>query len=383
MTTNPVTGVIFHWIGGFCSATNYIPFRGIRRWSWDIYWLIQGISAWLVFPLLIAWLFVPHLGAVLERSPHRSIEYGVLFGALWGVGGLTFGLAVRYLGVTLGYAIALGLCTAFGTVIPPVYSGAIRTIIHLPSGRIILGGVFTCLLAVVVNGFAGWSKEQEMSREDRIRMGESDFSMGRGILVAVFAGIMSAFFAYGLAAGAPIASVAARYLAADGRLSLWRNLPVLIVVLWGGFLTNFIWSLFLILRNRSARQFVGAPGDNPMRAGDCMETLRSADPTLTARRLTPGVLLRNYALASLAGVFWYFQFFFYSLGQTKMGRYEFSSWTLHMASIVLFATLWGIGLKEWSGIGLRTRILVTLGTLALIASTLIVGYGNYVQSQGR
>ncbi len=188
MGPNPLIGVIYHWIGGFASATNFIPFRRIRRWSWEIYWIVQGVAAWLIAPLVIAAIFVPHVFDILRASPRSSIGYAVLWGALWGVGGLTFGLSVRYLGIALGYAIALGLCTAFGTIIPPIYSGAIHGILRDPSGRVVLLGVGVCLLAVAVNGFAGWSKEQEVKPAELIESGEREFSLWRGISVAVFAG---------------------------------------------------------------------------------------------------------------------------------------------------------------------------------------------------
>ena len=238
MGANPFIGIVYHWIGGFASATNFIPFRRIRRWSWEIYWIVQGIAAWLIAPTALAALLVPHLFTVIRRSPPGAIGYAVLFGMLWGVGGLTFGLSVRYLGIALGYAISLGLCTAFGTLIPPLYTGAIGTIAHAHSGQVTLAGVGVCLLAVVVNGCAGWSKEREVTAQELAESGEREFSLGKGIGVAVFAGIMSSFFAFGLTAGAPIAAVAARQLHASGRLDLWRNLPVLVVVLWGGFFTN-------------------------------------------------------------------------------------------------------------------------------------------------
>ena len=381
MGANPFIGIIYHWIGGFASATNFIPFRGIKRWSWEIYWIVQGFAAWIVAPILIASIFVPHVFDVLRASPRSSLGYALLWGAMWGVGGLTFGLSVRYLGIALGYSISLGLCTAFGTLIPPIYSGEMHTIMHERSGQVILAGVAVCLIAVAVNGFAGWSKEREITPEERIEAGESDFSLLRGLGVAVFAGIMSAFFAFGLKAGAPVAAVAKQRLLAEGRLDLWQNLPVLVVVLWGGFATNFVWSLILIFRNRSFRQFAGEPGINPMRAAKTTgETLQDVDPRELSKRIAPSVLMQNYFFAALAGVVWYFQFFFYSLGQTKMGKYDFSSWTLHMASIIIFATLWGLVLKEWLGTSRRTKALVALGLSLLIGSTLIVGYGNYLKA---
>lgn len=380
---NPLIGVLYHWIGGLASASNFIPFRPIKRWSWEIYWIIQGFAAWIVAPVLLASLFVPGLHSLLRQAPTVSLWHCVLWGVLWGVGGLTFGLSIRYLGIALGYAIALGFCTAFGTLMPPLFTGQIATVLHQRSGQVILAGVFICLLAIAVNGLAGYSKEKEVSAGERAAVGERDYSFSKGLAVAVFAGVMSSCFAYGLAAGKPLAALTRTQLLAAHRSDLWQNLPVLVVVLWGGFATNFLWSAILIIRNRSARQFLGAPGTNPMgTSATTGETLMYLDPQDPARslRLTPAALLRNYALAALAGVIWYFQFFFYSMGQTKMGRYDFSSWTLHMASIIIFATLWGIALREWRDTSLRTRLLVACGLLLLIGSTVVVGYGNYLGS---
>jgi L-rhamnose-H+ transport protein len=383
---NPFLGVIFHWIGGFCSATNFIPFRGIKRWSWEVYWIIQGIAAWLIAPSLLASIFVPHLWSVLGEAWHSdpsSIYYALLFGVLWGVGGITFGLAIRYLGIALGYAIALGLCAFFGTLVPPIYHGEIGALAHQTSGQIILLGVFLCLVGVAVNGAAGYSKEHEITPEEKAEAGETDYNFPRGIAIAILAGFMSSFFAFGLDAGKPLAAIARTQLIASGSLDLWANLPVLIVVLWGGFLTNFVWSAILIFQNGSIRQFVGEPGLNPMRAtqaaGNTLVDFDPLDPS-TYDRVAPKTLIANYLFAALAGIIWYFQFFFYSMGQTKMGKYDFSSWTLHMASIIIFATLWGLALKEWRGTSLRTKLLVSAGLFLLVGSTVVVGYGNYLKA---
>jgi len=370
---NPFIGVLYHWIGGLASASNFIPFRGIRRWSWEIYWIIQGVAAWIIAPMVLALLLVPHLFPILHAAPSASITYACVWGVMWGVGGLTFGLSIRYLGIALGYAIALGFCTAFGTLMPPIFSGQMSSILHETSGQVILAGVGVCMLAIAVSGLAGYSKEHEITSEDRAQAGERDFSFGKGLAVAIFAGIMSSCFAYGLAAGKPIAQIARVQLLAQHRLDLWQNLPVLVVVLWGGFLTNFLWSLFLIVKNHSFAQFAGAPGINPMGAASEM-------PEEGNLRLSGKTLAKNYILAALAGVIWYFQFFFYSMGQTKMGKYDFSSWTLHMASIIIFATLWGLALKEWKGTSRRTKALVALGLFLLVGSTVIVGYGNYLKA---
>jgi L-rhamnose-H+ transport protein len=383
---NPFLGVIFHWIGGFCSATNFIPFRQIKRWSWEVYWIIQGFAAWIVAPPILAFIFVPHLSSIMHQAyaQHpRDLRYALLFGILWGVGGITFGLAIRYLGIALGYAIALGLCAFFGTLVPPVYNGQIMTLFHQTSGRVILFGVLVCVFGVAVNGAAGYSKEKEITPEEKLEAGERDYNFGKGIAIAILAGFMSSFFAFGLAAGKPLGDLAKVQLLAAGKSDLWQNLPVLIVVLWGGFITNFVWSLILIFQNSSFRQFGGEPGINPMRAaptsGDTLVDLDPLDPS-TFDRLSPATLFSNYIFAAMAGIIWYFQFFFYSMGQTKMGKYDFSSWTLHMASIIIFATLWGLALKEWHGTSMRTKLLVTCGLLLLVGSTVIVGYGNYIHA---
>jgi L-rhamnose-H+ transport protein len=371
---NPLVGVIYHWIGGLASASNFIPFRPIKCWSFEIYWIIQGFAAWIVAPIVIGYIFVPDLLTVLRAAPSATLWHAIFWGAMWGVGGLTFGLAVRYLGIVLGYAIALGFCTAFGTLMPPIFNGQIRGIFHQSGGRVILLGVALCIVAIAVNGLAGYSKEREVPAAERAAIGERDYSFGKGLAVAIFAGIMSSCFAYGLTAGKGIAQIARQQLAAHGRSELWQNLPVLIVVLIGGFATNLVWSVILILRNRSAAQFLGAPGINP-------EQPAIASPLADRRdRLAPAVLVCNYALASLAGILWYFQFFFYSMGQTKMGKYDFSSWTLHMASIIIFATLWGLVLHEWRDTSRRTRLLMAFGLFLLIGSTVVVGWGNYLES---
>ncbi len=382
MGPNPFIGVMFHWLGGLASASNFIPFRGIKRWSWEIYWLIQGVAAWLIAPLLIASLLVPNLFNILHRAPSHVIGMAIFWGCLWGVGGLTFGLAIRYLGIGLGYAIALGFCTAFGTLIPPISHGQMGEILHARSGQVILLGVLMCLFAIAVSGAAGYSKEREVTEEQKADVGERDFSFAKGLAVAVFAGIMSSFFAVGLDSGKPIAELTRLELAAHGGADLWQNLPVLVVVLWGGFMTNLVWSAILIVRNKSVRQFAGEPGDNPLGTATVTgDTLVDVDPRAMGQRIAGGVLMRNYLLAALAGVIWYFQFFFYSMGQTKMGKYDFSSWTLHMASIIIFATLWGIALREWKGTSGRTRGLVAAGLVLLIGSTVVVGYGSYLKLQ--
>ncbi len=371
--TNPFIGVVYHWLGGLASATCYLPFAGIKRWSWETYWLIQGTFSWIFAPLILATLLVPHLFSILHAAPSSSIFFAYFWGCLWGIGGLTCGLSIRYLGFALGYPIVLGLCTVFGTLMPPIFSGEMGSIAHQWSGQVILIGIGVCVIGIIFSGLAGLAKQKELSDQEK-KASVKEFQYGRGIAVSILSGVMSACFAYGLAAGKPIADITRAELLNHGGAALWQNLSVLVVVLWGGFTTNLLWCLVLMIRNRSANQFSGTPGP----VTDPLED--RAHVNLTRGRLAAKLLFSNYSLAALAGVIWYFQFFFYSMGETEMGQYAFSSWTLHMASIIIFATILGFALKEWRGTSVRTHSMVGIGLAFLVASTIVVGYGNYIKA---
>jgi L-rhamnose-H+ transport protein len=180
-------------------------------------------------------------------------------------------------------------------------------------------------------------------------------------MLGVFAGVMSACFAFGLDAGNPIKA----YAVATGTSPLWQGLPALVVVLAGGFCTNFLYCAFRNQQNHSSGEYL------KVRAGAVAAGSEAKRPSLAG----------NYVFSGLAGAIWYLQFFFYTMGESQMGRYKFSSWTLLMASIIIFSTLWGIALHEWRGVSLRTRALVTLTLLTLVGSTMIVGYGNFIAMQ--
>ena len=360
MTPNPLLGVFFHWIGGLASASFYVPYRAVRGWSWEVFWLVGGIFSWIIAPWLFAGLHTRDLLAVLAATPPRTLELCYLFGFLWGFGGLTFGLSMRYLGISLGTAVALGLTAAFGTLIPPLVTGQLfGSLIHTRGGLVVLGGVAIALAGIAIVGKAGHDKELEQAaKEIDLPAGDSGQPQARdfrkGLAVAVFSGIMSSCFAYGLDAGGPI-----RHLTlAHGTSTLAQGLPVLVVVLLGGFTTNAIWCGYLIVRNSSARE------------------LKGQVKVAGAEAVVP--LTRNYLLCALGGTAWYLQFFFYTMGESQMGRYAFSSWTLHMSSIIIFATFWGLALKEWTGASARSLFVMTLGLIVLIGATVVIGWGNYL-----
>lgn len=381
MNPNPALGVFFHWLGGLASGSFYVPYRGVKNWSWETYWLVGGVFSWIVAPWVLAALLTNQLLAVIGGAPLSTLFWCFFFGLMWGVGGLTFGLTMRYLGLSLGMAVVMGLCAAFGTLMPPIFNGTfVPQVLGTVAGRCILFGIIVCLIGIAIAGLAGIYKERAMSRAESRRAIE-EFDLKKGFLVALVSGVMSACFAYGLAAGGPIKQ---RTLHA-GTGALWQGLPVLVVVLLGGFTTNFIWTVYLNFRNKTGHEYISpqlpAPEPQPIEetalTGPTAAILVEA-PALTLRETVRVPLLRNYLLCALAGVTWYMQFFFYSMGETKMGAYTFSSWTLHMASIVIFSTLWGVGLQEWRGAGKTAVRLLVLGLLVLLSSTLIIGYGNYL-----
>jgi len=352
MQGNPPLGVLFHWLGGFASASFYVPYKRIKLWSWEIFWLAGGVFSWAIAPWLFASLRTNDLLGVLAATPSKTLLWCWFWGAMWGFGGLTFGLTMRYLGLSLGMAVALGLTTVIGTMGPPIFHGTLGEIASRPSGQLTLLGIVVTLMGIVVVARAGSAKDKDLA--GRASEGVAEFDLKKGLLIAVFSGVMSGCFAWGLDAGQPIRDLTL----AAGTDPLSQGLPVLCVVLAGGLTTNAIWCAILIRRNRSFGEFVGrvrGGGERPK-------------------------LLANYLLAALGGTLWYFQFFFYTMGESQMGRYGFSSWTLHMASIILFSTLWGFALKEWSGASFRTRTLVWTGIGLLVGSTVIIGAGNMIEA---
>ena len=392
MDSNPLLGVVFHWLGGLASGSFYVPFRKVKRWSWETYWLVGGFFSWIIAPWLLGSLMTSDLLGVLRDSPRSSIAWAYIFGVLWGLGGLTFGLTMRYLGMSLGMAVALGYTAAFGTLMPPIFRGQfVSEVLGTRSGVTILVGVGICMLGIVFAGAAGTMKEREMSEEQK-RASIKEFDLKKGLVVATFSGVMSSCFAYGLAAADPIKAESVRH----GTAVLWQGLPALVVVLLGGFTTNFAWCLFLNVRNNSGYEYFSSYARRPRSSSDGSpsienptdapgEEMARASRSSSATAAAPSdpipfavPMLSNYLFCALAGTTWYFQFFFYTMGETQMGRYKFSSWTLHMASIIIFSTLWGIALKEWNGAGPRTKFMVALSLATLIASTAVVGYGNYL-----
>lgn len=388
MNPNPFLGVVFHWLGGLASGSFYVPYKGVKKWSWETYWLVGGFFSWIICPWLLASTMTNDLIGVLKQQSFSTLWWTYFFGAMWGFGGLTFGLTMRYLGMSLGMGVALGYCAAFGTLVPPIAKSLFKNIpvdasfgdiVSSTPGLVTLGGVAVCLLGILVAAWAGLTKEREMPEAEK-KKAIAEFNFSKGILVATFSGIMSACFAFALTAGNPIGDASK----AAGTTVIWTGLPKLVVVLLGGFTTNFIWCAMLSIKNRTAYQYVAAEvrpehaglvaagGEHSGGAGGTEPGARRAADLRVPR-------LNNYLFSALAGTTWYFQFFFYTMGETQMGEYGFASWTLHMASIIIFSTMWGWIFHEWRGSSKKAHGLIAAGIGTLIISTIIIGFGTWLK----
>jgi L-rhamnose-H+ transport protein len=355
-----ILGVIFHFIGGFASGSFYIPYKKVKGWHWESYWIVGGLFSWLIVPPLAAYLTIPGFADIIGNTTGNIIALTYFFGLLWGIGGLTYGLGVRYLGVALGSSIILGLCSVFGALIPSIYydfspqegKDTFTDLLTQNWGRVVLLGVLVCILGIAICGKAGVMKEKDLSVHRTVEENK-EYKFGLGLFVSVVSGILSACFAFGIDAGKDMANKANdlwKGINPGQGEFLFQNNVTYVVILWGGLTTNFIWCMILNARNKSFGDYTN--------------------------KQTP--LLSNYMFAALAGLTWFLQFFFYGMGESKLGNGA-SSWILHMAFIILVANFWGIAVKEWKGVTKKTFTTVIVGILTIIVSVFIVGYGNSIK----
>ena len=345
-------GIIFHTIGGVASGSFYMPFNKVKKWAWESYWIVGGLFSWLIVPPISAYLTVPEFGRIISEASGQIVFFTFLMGLLWGIGGLTYGLGVRYLGMSLGNSVVLGFCAAFGAIVPSIYYSLVPTADKISfvdmmasgGGQLVLLGVLVCIIGIAISGKAGMMKEKELTEEAR-KASIAEFSLVKGLIIAVLSGILSSFFNFGIEAGKPMAEAAVR----DGFNPLFQNNVTFVVILWGGLTTNLIWTSILSLKNKSYKNF--------------------------ADKSSP--IARNVMFSALAGTTWFMQFFFYGMGESKLGNGA-SSWILHMSTIILTANMWGIYRKEWSGVSKSTKMTITIGIITIIASVFLVGLGNSI-----
>ena len=336
-----VIGLLIIAIGSFCQSSSYVPIKKVKDWSWESFWLVQGIFAWLIFPVLGAQLAVPEgqslVGLYLDNLS-RSM-WPVFWGILWGVGGLTFGLSMRYLGVALGQSISLVTCAGLGTILGPVLLNIFFPELNALESltfAVILGVVVT-LVGIAVIGVAGAMKSSSLSEEEK-KQAVKDFNFPKGLTIALLAGFMSGCFNVGLEFGKDINF---------GELTepMFRTLPATLLVTLGGFITNAVYCFYQNSKNHTWSDYGKS-----------------------------GVIVNNLLFCALAGLLWYSQFFGLSLGKgflTSSPVLTTLAFCILMALNVVFSNVWGIILKEWKGCSRSTIMVLVLGLAILIISSFL------------
>ena len=338
----PILGTLLHTVGAASAALCYAPQRYVKGWSWQTYWLVQASGCWLVLPWIFAYFTIPELGAVLHEAPSAAMWKSYLLGVLYGVGGIAFGVAIRYIGFSLTYAIAIGVSCVLGTLLPPIMAGTLGATLSQSAGLIVIAGVLLGGGAMIVTGMAGFRKERETAGDAT----NANFNPRLGLPIVLLAGVLSAVFSFSLAAGQPIADVAAAHGAGH-----FQGNVIYLFSNTGAFTTTLVYCLYLIFKNRSAGEFT--------------------KPTEKAS------LARNYALSYVTGLLWYLQFFFYGLGHVRMGDFKFSSWAIHMIILILLSCGFGVAIGEWKQCRPATKRMIFSAIALLLGAVGLISYGNY------
>jgi len=348
-----INGVLFHATGASSAALCYTPEKKVVGWSWQTYWLAQAFVCWLALPVILAFVTIPQLATVLKEAPSSAMINSFLLGMAYGVGGTAFGIAIRYVGFSLTYAIAVGISCVLGTLLPPLVHGTLGDVLKSNGASFLIFGIVLGAIGIALCGMAGRNKEKDIEKTqadktDIEKTGsiKSTFSLAKGLPLCLLAGILSALYGFSLDQGQPIADVAAKY-GADN----FQGNVIYIFSNSGAFVTTLFYCLYLHKKNNSFKEY-GTAGS--------------------------GSLAKNYLMSLLTGVLWYGQFFFYGLGHVRMGNYKFTSWAIHMIMLVLFSSIAGLIMKEWKNCSAVTRRLLILALLVLIAAVLLLTYGNYL-----
>ncbi len=346
---NLFAGISLHFVGAFSASVCYTPQEKIKGWSWQTYWLAQAAVCWLLLPLIIAWLTIPHLNQVLAEAPSSAMKSSFFFGMLYGIGGTAFGLAIRYIGFSLTYAVSVGISCVLGTLLPPLYEGRLALVLQGSGGNVILSGIAAGAIGIALCGLAGRLKEKDYAT---LQLNKSNYSFSIGITLCLLAGILSALYGFSLYRGQPIADVAAKY----GAGHLQGNV-IYIFSNTGAFVSTAIYCVYLHFRKNTWHEYKTAYAKDAVRSQ---------------------WLGINYGLSILTGILWYTQFFFYGLAHTRMGTYKFTSWAIHMIMLVLISAVLGIVLKEWKGVKAATIRVLIFALMVLVMAVIIISYGNYL-----
>jgi len=347
-----VNGVLYHAVGASSAALCYTPQKAVKGWSWQTYWLAQAFICWFVLPLIVAYLTIPQVMQVLKEAPASAMQRSFLLGMAYGVGGTAFGIAIRYVGFSLTYAIAVGISCVLGTLLPPLVNGTLDDVMRSDGAIFLIMGVAMGAVGIALCGVAGRNKEKDIENRnvdfssDEKQKAKNEFSLAKGLPLCLLAGILSAFYGFSLDQGQPIADVAAKYGAGN-----FQGNVIYIFSNSGAFVTTLLYCFYLHTKEKTFYQYGTANGNK---------------------------LSSNYLLSVLTGILWYGQFFFYGLGHVRMGTYKFTSWAIHMIMLVLFSSIAGLIMKEWKQCSAKTKRWLTTALTVLLIAILLLTYGNYL-----
>ncbi len=340
-TPNPLLGTGLHGVGASAAALCYAPQRYLHKWSWQTYWLLQAAGCWLIFPIVFAYFTIPELGAVLREAPAAAMWKSYLLGVCYGVGGIAFGVAIRYIGYSLTYALAISISCILGTLLTPILDGKLGEVLAKTGSGYVIGGVLLGGVAMLVTGFAGFRRERETADDKTATV----FNAKVGLPIVILAGVLSAVFNFSLQAAQPVADIAAKHGAGH-----FQGNVIYLFSNSGAFTTTLFYAGWLAFRAKSWGEYAA-----------------TSDGT---------GLVRNYLLAGLTGLLWYLQFFFYGLAHVRMGTFEFSSWAIHMTILILLSCGYGVAIGEWKKCQPGTKLLITASIFLLLAAVGLLTYGN-------
>jgi L-rhamnose-H+ transport protein len=342
MNMELINGILYHTVGASSAALCYIPQKKVKGWSWQTYWLAQAFICWLVLPVVVAMLTIPELLTVLREAPKSAMLNSFGLGLAYGIGGTAFGIAIRYVGFSLTYAIAVGISCVLGTLLPPLVRGTLNEVFSSNGAGFLSAGVALGAVGIALCGVAGRKKEKEL---EAMKNSNTFFSLSKGLPLCLLAGVLSAFYGFSIDQGKPIADVAALHNAGEFKTNV-----IYIFSNSGAFVTSALYCLYLHSKQKTFSEFASAKSN--------------------------GSLSQNYLMALLTGTLWYGQFFFYGLGTVRMGRYEFTSWAVHMILLVLLSSITGLFLKEWKETSRKIVNILLLALLILVVAVLLITQGN-------
>lgn len=342
MSISILFGILLIALGAFSSGSFAVPFGKIKNWQWESYWMVFSLGAYILFPLLANLVFSPDFVSIIRSTSSGTIITVFLLGAVYGVGNLSFGLALRYLGLSLGYALSLGLMLAIGTLIPPLLDGRLQVMMQGSGGTLLIYGIVIACVGIALSAWAGILKDKSVS-DAKKKESIGEFNLVKGALAALLVGVTGSAMSLGFEQGLPISNMAAQI----GIDPLFTMMPVFVVLFSGTFVTTIIWCVYLGYKNQSLRNYIK------------VESVK--------------VLSFNYMYGLLAGILWFGQFIVYGMGKSKMGPFTFTSWGILMALTIFFATIWGLLRKEWKGAPTKIYFLMALSLLIIIASSFLIG----------